>query len=222
MVESQTRVPVSEIIRRNPIVAVLRARRADDCGPAIEALANGGIRSIELTLSSEGVFDYLPRALQSFGDDLEIGVGTITSRAEAERALDLGANFLVTPIMDRGIVELSVARGTAIFPGGYSPTELYAGWKAGATAVKLFPASTVGPGYIPQLRGPFPDIQVIPSGGIRPEDAAGWITAGATAVSIGGPLIRDALTGGDLNALTMRSSHVSDLVAEAVSERMAS
>jgi 2-dehydro-3-deoxyphosphogluconate aldolase / (4S)-4-hydroxy-2-oxoglutarate aldolase len=106
-----------------------------------------------------------------------------------------------------------------VFPGGLTPTELLGGWRAGATAVKVFPASTVGPGYISQLRGPFPEIQVIPSGGVGIEDAAAWISAGALAVSLGGPLLGDAFHGGGLAALTARAARVSSVVAEALAAR---
>jgi 2-dehydro-3-deoxyphosphogluconate aldolase / (4S)-4-hydroxy-2-oxoglutarate aldolase len=211
--------PASEILVRNPVVAVLRARHADQYAPVISALAEGGVRVIELTLSTAGVFDLLPRLAGEFGAEVELGVGTITTTAEAERALDCGAGFLVTPVTDAGIVRAAVARGVPVFPGGLTPTELLGGWRAGATAVKVFPASTVGPGYISQLRGPFPDLQVIPSGGVAIEDAAAWISAGALAVSLGGPLLGDAFQGGGLGALTARAARVSSVVAEALAAR---
>ena len=100
----------------------------------------------------------------------------------------------------------------AVYPGGLTPTELHAGWKLGATAVKVFPASVVGAGYVGQLRGPFPDIQVIPSGGVDIEDVPDWIRAGALAVSLGGPLLGDAFKGGDLRELTARARRVRELV----------
>lgn len=213
------RAPASGILLRNPVVAVLRARHADQYAPVISALAEGGVRSIELTLSTAGVFELLPGLAGEFGEDVEIGVGTITTTAEAEQALDCGARFLVTPVTDTGIVHAAVARAIPVFPGGLTPTELLAGWRAGATAVKVFPASTVGPGYISQLRGPFPDIQVIPSGGVAIGDAAAWISAGALAVSLGGPLLGDAFNGGDLGGLTARAARVSRAVAEALAVR---
>ncbi|HEX2247304.1 MAG TPA: bifunctional 4-hydroxy-2-oxoglutarate aldolase/2-dehydro-3-deoxy-phosphogluconate aldolase, partial [Arthrobacter sp.] len=185
----------------------------------IEALIGGGVRSIELTLSTDGVFEQLPALAASFGTDAEIGVGTITDVAEAQQAMDQGAQYLVTPAMNLDVVEAAVRRGVQVFPGGLTPTELLSGWKAGATAVKLFPASTVGPGYIGQLRGPFPDIQIIPSGGVGIEDAPAWIAAGALAVSLGGPLLKDAFDGGDLTQLTERARRVSSLVQEAVAAR---
>jgi 2-dehydro-3-deoxyphosphogluconate aldolase/(4S)-4-hydroxy-2-oxoglutarate aldolase len=110
-------------------------------------------------------------------------------------------------------VSLCVEREIPVYPGGLTPTELLAGWNAGATAVKLFPASTVGPGYIGQLRGPFPDIAVIPSGGIGIADVPGWIEAGALAVSLGGPLLQDAFAGGSPAGLVQRAREVSELVA---------
>jgi 2-dehydro-3-deoxyphosphogluconate aldolase/(4S)-4-hydroxy-2-oxoglutarate aldolase len=96
-----------------------------------------------------------------------------------------------------------------------TPTELHAGWKLGATAVKVFPAATVGPGYISQLRGPFPEIQVIPSGGVGIDDVPSWIKAGAVAVSLGGPLLEDAFKDGNLQSLTARAKRVRRLVDEA-------
>lgn len=211
--------PVSAILQANPVIAVLRARHAREYAPVIEALISGGVRSIELTLSTDGVFDLLPELKRQFGADAEIGVGTVTSADQARQALDGGADYLVTPAMVIDVVRAGVEAGVPVFPGGLTPTELLTGMQAGATAVKLFPASTVGPDYLGQLRGPFPEMKVIPSGGIGIVDATDWIAAGALAVSLGGPLLRDAFSGGDLAALTARSRQLSGLVAEAVHAR---
>lgn len=202
----------SAILRETRAVAVLRARHASDYAPVIEALQRGGVLSIELTLSTPGVWDELPALRDRFGDALEIGVGTVTEAAEAEAALDLGAAYIVTPVTDPGVITACVGRGVPVYPGGLTPTELHAGWKLGATAVKVFPASTVGAGYVAQLRGPFPDIEVIPSGGVNIEDVPGWIMAGALAVSLGGPLLGDAFKGGDLQELTARARRVRELI----------
>lgn len=211
--------PVSAILQANPVVAVLRARHAREYAPVIDALVKGGVRSIELTLSTEGVFDLLPEIKRQFGADAEIGVGTLTSGDQAAQALDGGADYLVTPAMVTDVIRAAVRAGIPVFPGGLTPTELLTGMHAGATAVKLFPASTVGPGYIGQLRGPFPQMRIIPSGGIGIDDAADWIAAGALAVSLGRPLLGDAFSGGDLAALTARAQQLTSLVAEAVNVR---
>lgn len=213
--DTVSRPAPSAILRDSKVVAVLRAKHAKDYSPVIEALRDGGVLSIELTLSTPGVFEELPRLLDRFGDTVEIGVGTVTTAAEAETALDLGAGYIVTPITESDIITACTRRGVPVFPGGLTPTELHTGWKLGATAVKVFPASTVGPGYVSQLRGPFPDIQVVPSGGVSIEDVPAWIRAGALAVSLGGPLLGDAFNGGSLPELTTRARRVRNLVDEA-------
>ena len=208
----------SAVLTDTRVVAVLRAAHAKDYAPVIEALQRGGVVSIELTLSTPGVWDELPRLQERFGDALEIGVGTVTAAAEAETALDLGAAYIVTPVTDPDVITACVRRGVAVYPGGLTPTELHAGWKLGATAVKVFPASTVGPGYVSQLRGPFPDIRVIPSGGVDIDDVPDWIRAGALAVSLGGPLLDDAFKGGDLRGLTARARRVRDLIDQTANQ----
>ncbi|WP_284982198.1 bifunctional 4-hydroxy-2-oxoglutarate aldolase/2-dehydro-3-deoxy-phosphogluconate aldolase [Arthrobacter sp. efr-133-TYG-118] len=209
----------SAILRDSKVVAVLRARHAKDYGPVIEALREGGVLSIELTLSTPGVFEELPLLKERFGGSVEIGVGTVTTLGEAETALDLGAAYIVTPITEPDVITACTQRGVPVFPGGLTPTELHTGWKLGATAVKVFPASTVGPGYVSQLRGPFPDIQVVPSGGVEIDDVPAWIRAGALAVSLGGPLLGDAFEGGSLTELTARARRVRALVDEAGGEK---
>ncbi|KUM36646.1 bifunctional 4-hydroxy-2-oxoglutarate aldolase/2-dehydro-3-deoxy-phosphogluconate aldolase [Arthrobacter sp. EpRS71] len=211
----------SAILQANPVVAVMRAHHAREYAPVIDALVRGGVRSIELTLSTQGVFEELPRLKAEFGTEAEIGVGTITTVGQARQALDDGADYLVTPAMVTTVVSAAVERGIPVFPGGLTPTELLAGWGAGATAVKLFPASAVGAGYIGQLRGPFPDMRIVPSGGIGIDDAPAWIAAGALAVSLGGPLLRDAFSGGSLTELTARAEKLSRLVADAMETRAA-
>lgn len=213
------RIGPSPILRCNPVIAVLRARHAEECRPIIHALVKGGIRSIELTLSTGGVFDGLPSFSKEYGDEVEIGVGTVTSMVEAERSLEAGARFLVTPITDPDLIAVGVRENVPVFPGGLTPTELFQGWKAGACAVKVFPASVVGPGYVSQLRGPFPGIEIIPSGGVAIGEAAAWIRAGAMAVSLGGPLLGDAFDGGSLQGLTERARRVSSFVSEALEGR---
>jgi 2-dehydro-3-deoxyphosphogluconate aldolase / (4S)-4-hydroxy-2-oxoglutarate aldolase len=142
-----------------------------------------------------------------------LGVGTVLSESEAQRAIESGARFLVTPTMNLPVIKLAVERQIAVFPGGLTPTELAAGWDAGATAVKIFPAETVGAGYLKHLRGPFPDLEAIPSGGVDLDATRAWLAAGAAAVSIGGPLLGDALKGGELSALRDRCRAVRAVVA---------
>jgi 2-dehydro-3-deoxyphosphogluconate aldolase / (4S)-4-hydroxy-2-oxoglutarate aldolase len=208
------RLPASALLAANPVIAVLRARQAGDYDAVVDVLAENGVRSIELTLSTPGTFEHLPALLARAGSEVEIGIGTIVNAAQAQRAIDAGARYLVTPIVNLDVIALAVAAGVPVFPGGLTPTELYSAWDAGATAVKIFPAETVGPQYGSHLRGPFPDLQFVPSGGIGLGDIPAWLAAGATAVSLGGPLIGDALRGGSLEALADRARRVTAIAAD--------
>lgn len=213
------RTPASPILQETGAIAVMRAPHATDYAPVVEALVRGGVLSIELTLSTPGVFEELPLLQERFGDAVEFGVGTVTTVEEALRAVEGGATYLVTPVTDSAVIEAGVQHGVSVYPGGLTPTELFNGWSSGATAVKVFPASTVGPGYVSMLRGPFPEIQVVPSGGVGIEEAAAWMRAGALAVSLGGPLLGDAFKGGDLRRLTDRAKRLRDVVDEARASR---
>jgi 2-dehydro-3-deoxyphosphogluconate aldolase / (4S)-4-hydroxy-2-oxoglutarate aldolase len=187
------------------LIVVVRAADAVDYDRVLDALIGAGIRSVELTLTTPGTIDRLPKLLAQFGDAADIGVGTVTERLQLDAAVDAGAHYLVTPITDPELVDAADRAGVPIMPGGLTPTELFAAWRAGAAAVKIFPANQVGPAYLKDLRGPFPGIAAVPSGGVDLEGAAAWLRAGAAAVSVGSPLLGDALRGGDFGALRDRT-----------------
>lgn len=220
------RVQPSALLREHAVIAVLRARDPRDYDAVLDVLAENGVRSVELTLSTPGTIEHLPSLVGrggaggiSGGGAIEIGIGTVTNVEQAQRAIDAGADYLVTPVTRLDIVALAVAAGVPVYPGGLTPSELFSGWEAGATAVKIFPAETVGSQYGAHLRGPFPDIEFVPSGGVSLEDIPGWLKAGAVAVSLGGPLIGDALKGGSLDALAERTRRVVEVVSETRSAR---
>ena len=197
------------------VVVVARAQRAEDYDAVLDVLLEAGIRSVELTLTTPGTFDRLPQLLERYGDAADLGVGTVTDGDQLARAIDAGAHYVVTPITSPALVAQATDAGVPIIPGGLTPTELFASWSAGASAVKVFPAGVVGPSYLKDLRGPFPDIVAVPSGGIDLDSAGAWLAAGAVAVSVGGPLLGDAFRGGDLRALRDRAAA---FVAAAVPE----
>ena len=212
-----SRPPLSERLTSSKVIAVLRAPRVATLVPVCDVLVEEGIFSLELTLTTPGILDALPELVYRYVDAADVGIGTILTDSEAHRAMDSGAQYLVTPTMNLPVVNLAVERQIAVFPGGLSPTELAAGWNAGATAVKIFPAEMVGAGYLKHLRGPFPDLDAIPSGGVDLKATREWLDAGAVAVSIGGPLLGDSLMGGDLSALRDRCRAVRALINEMVS-----
>jgi 2-dehydro-3-deoxyphosphogluconate aldolase/(4S)-4-hydroxy-2-oxoglutarate aldolase len=139
-------------------------------------------------------------------------MGTVTSEATARASLDSGAEFLVTPIVAPEVLELGVAAGVPVLCGALTPTEAHAAWSAGASAVKIFPASAVRPSFLRELRGPFPELDAMPSGGVGFDDMAPWLTAGACAVSLGGTLIGDVFTNAssDLEARVQRARDAVD------------
>jgi 2-dehydro-3-deoxyphosphogluconate aldolase / (4S)-4-hydroxy-2-oxoglutarate aldolase len=210
------RIEPSPVLLETPLIAVLRAAQATDYDQVVEVLGQNGVRCVELTLSTPGTIDHLPALIDHAGSELEIGVGTITTVTDAQRAIDAGAKYLVTPVINLEIIALALKHRLPVFPGGLTPTELHSAWVAGATAVKVFPAQTVGAKYGSHLRGPFPDLRFVPSGGVGLDDIPAWLNAGATAVSLGGPLIGDALKGGSLQGLAERTKRAVEIVREAI------
>lgn len=174
------------------VVAIGRHLDAESAPLVAAALTEGGVRSFELTLNEPETaallaIEAVARVARDLG--LEIGAGTVLSIDAAERALAAGATFLVMPHLDIDLVGWAAARGIPAFPGCATPTEVLAAWRAGAAAVKLFPASVVGPAFVRELRGPFPEIPFVPTGGVTLESAPAFITAGAIAVGMGGWLL---------------------------------
>jgi 2-dehydro-3-deoxyphosphogluconate aldolase / (4S)-4-hydroxy-2-oxoglutarate aldolase len=210
------RIEPSPVLLETPLIAVLRAAQASDYDAVVEVLGQNGVRCVELTLSTPGTIDHLPALIDHAGSELEIGVGTITTVTDAQHAIDAGAKYLVTPVINLEIIALALKHRLPVFPGGLTPTELHSAWEAGATAVKVFPAQTVGAKYGSHLRGPFPDLRFVPSGGVGLDDIPAWLNAGATAVSLGGPLIGDALKGGSLQGLAERTKRAVEIVREAI------
>ena len=213
MTATVNRPLLSQRLAGSKVIAVLRTSQVSALAPVCDVLVEEGILSLELTLTTPGLLDALEELVDRYGNSTDVGVGTVVTESEAQRAMDCGAQYLVTPTMNLPVVDLAVRRKIAVFPGGLTPTELVAGWRAGATAVKIFPAETVGAGYLKHLRGPFPDLEAIPSGGVDLDATRAWLAAGAAAVSIGGPLLGDALEGGELSALRDRCRAVRAVVA---------
>ena len=176
------------------VVAIGRHITAQTVHDVADALVAGGVRAFELTLN-EPEADAL-RAIEAaarIGPEigLEVGAGTVLSIEAARRAIDAGATFLVSPHLDEELVAWAAGRGIPAFPGCATPTEILAAWRAGAAAVKLFPASSAGPGFVREMRGPFPDIQLVPTGGVTLETAPAFIAAGSVAIGMGGWLLGD-------------------------------
>jgi 2-dehydro-3-deoxyphosphogluconate aldolase / (4S)-4-hydroxy-2-oxoglutarate aldolase len=200
------------------VMAILRGRSARHVLPAAAVLARSGVRCLELTLTTPDGLATVRRLTRELGNDATVGAGTVTSEDEALMAIDAGARFLVSPVVDHAVLAVAGEAEVPCYPGAWTATEVLDAWRAQATAVKVFPASIGGPDHLRHLRGPLPQVRLIPTGGVEIADAGEYIRAGATAVGVGGPLLRDALDGGDLDELARRAE---DLLADVARARAA-
>ena len=202
---------MENIIGTSPVIAVLRAGDASDYAPVVETLINNQVTTIELTLTTPRTLELLPELVAQFKDRAHIGVGTVLNGEDAETALTAGAQFIIAPNFNSDVFK---SAGERYIPGVFSSTEVATAIAFGCKAVKIFPAQTVGAGYLKHLRGPFPDLQAIPSGGVDLEQAKAWMKAGSPAVSVGGPLLGDVFATQDYDALARRTRQfVEDLGA---------
>ena len=170
------------------LIAVIRAEGPEEAVQMAGALLAGGLPAVELTFSTPGAVEALVEVRKRYGDAVLIGAGTIREPAQAEAAAHAGADFLVSAHLRPDILAAMIATGLPVAPGVFTPSEVAQALDAGAQVVKLFPASTGGPRHLRALRGPFPGLRVIPTGGIGIDDLPAWFDAGALAVGIGGEL----------------------------------
>ena len=176
------------------VVPVVRTNSAESAIRAIEAIHRGGVRAAEVTMTVPGAIKALEKLADQFGDSIVLGAGTVLDPETARICMLAGAQFFVTPSLNLATIETAQRYSKPIMPGALTPTEVLTAWQAGADAVKVFPASAVGGAkYIKALKGPFPQIDMIPTGGVNLDTTADFLKAGASAVAVGGELV-DAQT----------------------------
>jgi 2-dehydro-3-deoxyphosphogluconate aldolase/(4S)-4-hydroxy-2-oxoglutarate aldolase len=176
------------------VVPVVRTATAESAIKSIEALYRGGIRAAEITMTVPGAIKALEKLADQFGDQIVLGAGTVLDPETARACMLAGAQFFVTPNLKASTIEMVKRYSKIIMPGALTPTEVVTAWEAGADVVKIFPCGNVGgPKYIKALKGPFPQIEMVPTGGVNLDTTAEFLRAGACAVAVGGELI-DAKT----------------------------
>jgi 2-dehydro-3-deoxyphosphogluconate aldolase / (4S)-4-hydroxy-2-oxoglutarate aldolase len=201
---------VSASVARSGVVAILRAPTANGFAAVADVLVEAGITALEVTLTSRGAVEAIAGLRRQLPETVAIGAGTVLTADDAKAAVDAGAAFLVSPVFDPPLV---AASPVPFYPGTFTPTEMYAAYRGGAPLVKLFPAGNLGAGFLRDVRGPLPHLKIMPTGGIKVEDIADWLLAGAVAVGVGGPLVGDATSGGNLTALAARARQAVSAVA---------
>lgn len=180
----------SELFERVPIVGILRGLAARHLSPAVQAVLEGGLTNLEVTMNSPGAADQIRQAAELAGPRMNVGAGTVTSLARLEEARQAGASFIVTPTVSPEVIARCVELGLPVFPGALTPTEILQAWQLGATAVKVFPADLFGPNYIRSVLAPLSEVRLMPTGGIDITNLADYWKAGARSFGVGTPLFR--------------------------------
>jgi 2-dehydro-3-deoxyphosphogluconate aldolase/(4S)-4-hydroxy-2-oxoglutarate aldolase len=204
-------------IREVGLVPVVRATSADEATAAVEAIRAGGVPILEITLTVPGAVEIIAALVKRLGDAVVVGAGTVLDAASARECMDAGAAFVVSPGLDVATIETCRLRDVPVFPGALTPTEVITAWKAGATAVKIFPAGAVGgASYIKSLKAPLPQVEMLPTGGVSLTTAGDFIRAGAMALGVGADLVDlAAVRRGDTAAITEKARQYVAAVAQA-------
>ncbi len=203
------------------VVPVVRTSTADAAVRAIEAMYRGGIRAAEITMTVPGAIKALERVADQFGDQIVLGAGTVLDPETARACMLAGAQFFVTPSLKLSTIEMAKRYSKVILPGALTPTEILTAWEAGADAVKVFPCGSMGGAkYIKALKGPFPQIEMVPTGGVNLDTTVDFLRAGACAVAVGSELIdAKSVQDGDYQVFEERARQYLAKVKEARTEK---
>lgn len=182
-----------QTLERVGLIPVLRARSLDEGHALVDAMLAGGVTVVEVTMTVPNAVDLLRKLKKIYGNTILLGSGTVTDAAQASATIDAGAEFVVSPSLHPEVIAKTKELGKVSIPGALTPTEVISAWRAGADYVKVFPCSAMGgASYLKALRAPFPDLKLIPTGGVTLQSAADFIKAGAVALGVGSDLVNPA------------------------------
>ena len=191
------------------IVAIIRANSADELIEAAAAIHAGGVDVIEVTMTTPNALQVINDVSSTYGDKVLVGAGSVLDAETARAVMLSGADFVVSPVTKPDVIEICNRYGKVVIPGAFTPTEILMAWETGADYVKVFPSSGVGADYIKDVKAPLPQIPLVPTGGINTENAADFITAGATALGVGSALVNNQLiAAGEFATLTERAERL--------------
>jgi 2-dehydro-3-deoxyphosphogluconate aldolase/(4S)-4-hydroxy-2-oxoglutarate aldolase len=198
------------------VVAVIRMKDAGRLRAVIDAIAEGGVRAIEVTMSVPGAVGLIAKLAPALPSSILFGAGTVIDAATARAVIDAGARFIVSPVFRRDVIDACHERDIAVAPGCFTPSEILDAHEYGADVVKVFPATALGPGYIKDIRAPLPQLRLMPTGGVTLDNAGDWIRAGAVAVGVGSALLdAKAVEDGRLDVLVNNARRIVASVASA-------
>ena len=210
------RAAVTAQIEALGVVAVIRLKDPATLRAVVDAMAQGGVRALEVTMTVPRAVDLIRELAPTLPGDFLLGAGTVTDVATALAVIDAGASFVVGPVFRPDVIAACHERDVAALPGCFSPTEILAAHESGADIVKLFPATALGPQFIRDVRAPLPQVKLMPTGGVTLDNAGDWIRAGAVAVGLGSALLdAKAIEGGRWSVITDNARRVVASVAGA-------
>jgi 2-dehydro-3-deoxyphosphogluconate aldolase/(4S)-4-hydroxy-2-oxoglutarate aldolase len=206
---SERRRALVEQVERLGIVAIIRMKDPGKVRAVFDAIGEGGVRVIEVTMTVPGAIELIGQLAASLPQGFVLGAGTVLDAETARRVIGAGARFVVSPVFRRDVIDACHALDAAVMPGCFTPTEILDAWDAGADVVKVFPATALGPTFIKDVRGPLPQIKLMPTGGVTLDNAGDWIRAGAVAVGVGTALLdKAAIAGGNYAALRANAAKI--------------
>ena len=212
-----SRVEVSKRIKDTGVIPVVRASSADEAMRAIDAIREGGISVLEITMTVPGAVALIEQVARLYGDVATVGAGTVLDPETATSCISAGAQFVVSPALNVETIGCCRRQDVVVMPGALTPTEVVQAWNAGADFVKVFPAGAVGgPSYLKSLKAPLPQIELVPTGGVSLKTAADFIKAGAAALGVGADLVDiKAIREGQSSLITERAKQFVEIVREA-------
>jgi len=209
---------ISVRLKGAKLLGIIRVHASKELVQIAQALQRGGLKCIEITMTTPGALQAIGEAVGKLPDIL-MGAGTVLDAATARQAILAGAQFLVTPTVEPDVIEMAHRYGIVVIPGAMTPTEILTAWELGADMVKVFPASILGPGYLKAVHGPLPQIPLVPTGGITADNAGEFIKAGAAVVCAGSWLVdKKAVAEGRFEVLTERARKLVEVVQKAKRE----
>lgn len=198
------------------VVAVIRLRDPGKLRAVVDAIVAGGVRALEVTMTVPGAVELIRGLAPTLPEGFLLGAGTVIDAGTVRAVVDAGAQFVISPVFKREVIVACHERGVPVAPGCFTPTEILEAHEAGADIVKLFPATTLGPQYIKDVRAPLPQVKLMPTGGVSPENAGDWIRAGAVAVAAGSSLLdAAAIESGRFDVITANARRFVENVAAA-------
>lgn len=210
------RITLLNKINDSKAVAIIRMADSDKLIKVAEAIYKGGVSAIEITMTTPNALHVIETIAKTMGDTIRIGVGSVLDSETARLAINAGAEFVVSPIFKKEIVETAHRYDKAVMPGAFTPTEILTAWEAGADVIKVFPADILGMAFFKGVLAPMPQIKLMPTGGVNLDNAGDWLKAGACAVGIGSALLdKKAIAEDDFKKLTENAQRMCNSIASA-------